>query len=49
MIALRPRTPERVKLELRADQVNRIFRITVLGLPMFGILLGLLIWWVRRS
>ena len=36
-------------LELRADQVNRIFRITVLGLPMFGILLGLLIWWVRRS
>jgi hypothetical protein len=49
MIALRPRTPEQIKLELRADQVNRIFRITVLGLPMFGILLGLLIWWVRRS
>ena len=49
MIALRPRIPERVKLELRANQVNRVFRLTVLGLPLLGILLGLLIWWVRRS
>jgi hypothetical protein len=49
MIAIQPRTPEQIKLELRADQVNRIFRVTVFAMPMMAILLGLLVWWVRRS
>jgi len=49
LIALSPRVPERMKLELSAKQVGRIFRVVVLGMPLFAILLGLLVWWVRRS
>ena len=49
LISLRPRTPERIKLELRADQINRIFRVTVFAMPLMAILLGLLVWWVRKS
>ncbi len=49
MISLRPRTPERIKLELRADQVNRIFRFTVFGMPFAAMLLGMLVWWVRKN
>jgi ABC-type uncharacterized transport system involved in gliding motility auxiliary subunit len=49
MISLRPRTPEQVKLELRADQISRIFRVTVFAMPLAAILLGLLVWWVRRG
>ena len=43
------REPEQIKLELSAKQVSRIFRVTVLGMPLFAMLLGLLVWWVRRS
>ncbi|MCD6496966.1 MAG: GldG family protein [Deltaproteobacteria bacterium] len=49
LISLSPRTPERMKLELSAKQVGRIFRVVVLGMPLFAILLGLLVWWVRRN
>ncbi len=49
LIALSPRVPERVKLELTQAQISRIFRVTVLGMPLFAMLLGLLVWWVRRN
>ncbi len=49
LIALSPRTPERIKLELTQAQVGRIFRVTVLAMPLFAMLLGILVWWVRRN
>jgi hypothetical protein len=44
LVALAPRKPEHVKLELTAVQVNRIGRLVIITLPLFAALLGLVVW-----
>lgn len=44
LVALAPRKPEHVKLELTAAQVNRIGRLVIITLPLFAVLLGLVVW-----
>jgi ABC-2 type transport system permease protein len=48
-IAIGPRTPEHLRLELDDAQLRRILYLCVLGLPLFALLLGLGVFWVRRA
>jgi ABC-type uncharacterized transport system involved in gliding motility auxiliary subunit len=49
LVAIGPKRPEHVKLTLTAEQLGRMFYLTVVGLPLMGLLLGVLVWWRRRS
>lgn len=44
LVALAPRKPEHVKLELTRTQVDKIGRLVILTLPLFAILFGLVVW-----
>jgi hypothetical protein len=48
-IAIGPRTPEQLRLSLDDGQVARLFIVCVVGLPLFALLLGAGVFWVRRS
>lgn len=48
-IAVGPRTPEHLRLELDEAQLQHILWICVLGLPLFALLVGLGVFWVRRA
>jgi ABC-2 type transport system permease protein len=48
-IAVGPRTPEHVRLTLDDGQVRRVFLLSVVLLPLFILLLGGGVWWVRRA
>jgi ABC-2 type transport system permease protein len=48
-IAVGPRTPEHLRLELDESQLSRVLWVCVLGLPLFVLLLGLGVFWVRRG
>ena len=48
LLGIRPRTREHVKLVLRAEQLERMTTMCLLGLPAFGIAVGLLVLWRRR-
>ncbi len=48
-IAIGPRTPEQLRLTLDDHQLTRIFFLSVVALPLFILLLGGGIFWVRRS
>ncbi|HUS64872.1 MAG TPA: GldG family protein [Kofleriaceae bacterium] len=47
-IAIGPRTVEHMRLRLDDAQLRRIFLVSVLGLPLFALLLGAGVFWVRR-
>jgi ABC-2 type transport system permease protein len=48
-IAIGPRMPEHLRLSLDDAQLRRVFLVCVLGLPLFALLVGLGIYWVRRA
>lgn len=48
-IAIPPKALEQVRLALSAKQMRTLFFITVIGMPLFGILLGIIIWRRRRK
>ncbi len=48
-IAIGPRTPEQLRLSLDDAQLDRIFLLCVVGLPLLALLLGGGVWWVRRA
>jgi ABC-2 type transport system permease protein len=48
-IAVGPRTPEHLRLELDDAQLRRILWICVVGLPLFALLVGLGVLWARRA
>jgi ABC-type uncharacterized transport system involved in gliding motility auxiliary subunit len=48
LIAIRPRDPEDRRITLTADQMRRIFFLTVLIVPGLVLLAGVQTWWRRR-
>ena len=48
LIAIRPRDPEDQRITLTADQMRRIFFLTVLIVPGLVLLAGVQTWWRRR-
>jgi ABC-type uncharacterized transport system involved in gliding motility auxiliary subunit len=48
LIAIRPRDPEDRRITLTADQMRRIFYLTVLIVPGLVLLAGVQTWWRRR-
>jgi ABC-2 type transport system permease protein len=48
-IAVGPRTPEQLRLSLDDGQLDRVFAICVVGLPLLMLLVGGGVFWVRRS
>ncbi len=48
-LAIGPRTPEHLRLQLDDGQLRRLFYLAVLGLPLLALLLGLGVFWVRRA
>jgi gliding motility-associatede transport system auxiliary component len=48
LIAIRPRDPEDRRITLTADQMRRIFYLTVLIVPGLILLAGVQTWWRRR-
>ena len=48
-IAIGPRTPEHLRLSLDDGQLRRIFLLCLVALPLFALLLGAGVFWVRRS
>jgi ABC-2 type transport system permease protein len=48
-IAIGPRTPEHLQLSLDEAQLRLILWVCVVGLPLFALLLGLGVFWVRRA
>jgi ABC-type uncharacterized transport system involved in gliding motility auxiliary subunit len=49
LVAIGPKQPEHFKLTLTADQLASAGWLTILGLPLFGFVLGGCVWWRRRS
>jgi gliding motility-associatede transport system auxiliary component len=48
LISIRPKPPENQRLELNAQQMNRILYLGVFGIPVLIILMGVSVWWGRR-
>jgi ABC-2 type transport system permease protein len=48
LLGIRPREREHVKLVLMPEQLQRMTLVCLIGLPGFGIALGLLVLWRRR-
>jgi ABC-type uncharacterized transport system involved in gliding motility auxiliary subunit len=48
LISIRPTPPESQHLNMNKDQMNRVFILAVLGIPILIILAGVLVWWERR-
>lgn len=48
LLGIRPRTREHVKLVLRPEQLQRMTLVCLVGLPVFGILMGVWVLWRRR-
>lgn len=48
MISIRPKPPESQHLDLTASQMRNILFLGVLGLPLFIVAVGTLVWWGRR-
>ncbi len=47
-LGIAPRAPEQVQLFLSAVQMRNIFLISLVGLPVCAIALGVVVWWRRR-
>jgi ABC-2 type transport system permease protein len=48
-LAIGPRTPEQLRLSLDDGQLDRLFLVCVIGLPLLALLIGGGVFWVRRS
>jgi hypothetical protein len=48
-LAIGPRRPEQLRLELDERQLSRVFLLCVLGLPLLVLLLGAGVFWIRRA
>ncbi|MEX2261018.1 MAG: GldG family protein [Bryobacteraceae bacterium] len=48
LISIRPKEPEDRRLSLSRSQMSRIFYSSVIGLPLFVIVSGIMVWWRRR-
>ncbi|MBI3990824.1 MAG: GldG family protein [Candidatus Omnitrophica bacterium] len=49
MLGINPKVPEYVKLTLTARQANITLLLSIAGLPILTIALGVIVWWRRRS
>ncbi|HVN31902.1 MAG TPA: GldG family protein [Thermoanaerobaculaceae bacterium] len=47
-LGIAPRSPEQVQLFLSATQMRNVFLISLVGLPVLAIVLGVAVWWRRR-
>jgi ABC-type uncharacterized transport system involved in gliding motility auxiliary subunit len=47
-LGIAPRAPEQVHLYLSSAQVRNIFLLSLVGLPLAGIILGVVVWLRRR-
>ena len=47
-LGIAPRSPEQVQLFLSANQMRTVFLISLVGLPVFAMALGVAVWWRRR-
>jgi ABC-type uncharacterized transport system involved in gliding motility auxiliary subunit len=47
-IGIAPRNPEQVHLTLSEAQMRSIFLLSVVGLPLLAVALGVAVWWRRR-
>ncbi len=48
LISIRPKDPEDRRLSLNRRQMNFIFYLSVIGLPLMVVVAGLGVWWRRR-
>ena len=48
LISIRPKDPEDRRLALNRSQMNSIFYLSVIGLPLMVVAAGLGVWWRRR-
>jgi hypothetical protein len=48
-VTIGPRTPEHLRLQLDDGQLRRVFWLCVVALPLVVLLVGLGVFWVRRS
>jgi ABC-type uncharacterized transport system involved in gliding motility auxiliary subunit len=48
LISIRPKDPEDRRLSLSRSQMNAIFYLSVIGLPLMVVAAGLGVWWRRR-
>ena len=48
LISIRPKEPEDRRLNITGGGINVLFYVSVIGLPLLVILLGVASWWKRR-
>jgi ABC-type uncharacterized transport system involved in gliding motility auxiliary subunit len=48
LISIRPKDPEDRRLSLTRAQMQAIFYLSVIGLPLMVVAAGLGVWWRRR-
>jgi ABC-type uncharacterized transport system involved in gliding motility auxiliary subunit len=49
LVGIAPKTPEQASLSMTRSQVNRIGLLAALGMPLFAVILGVLVWYRRRD
>ena len=48
LISIRPKPPDSQRLNLTAQQMDRIFYLSLIGLPLLIVAAGTIVWWQRR-
>ncbi len=48
-VVVAPKRPAELRLVLKEDQLTRLFLLTMCGLPLMALLLGLGVFWIRRG
>ena len=48
LISIRPKPPDAQRLNLNAQQMDRIFYLSLIGLPLLIVAAGTIVWWQRR-
>jgi len=48
LISIRPKPPESQHLDITTQQMNRIFYLGLIGLPLCIVIIGVSVWWRRR-
>ena len=48
LISIRPKPPESQHLNMTARQMNQIFYLGLIGLPLVIVVTGTMVWWRRR-
>ena len=48
LISIRPKPPDAQRLNLTAQQMDRIFYLSLIGLPLLIVAAGTIVWWQRR-